>query len=121
MAKGSRGGEKRSANKALSTYESLPYAFRVNSSYATKEEKALRKSVLDKFMSEAAAGNVYSAGGGFGSSGNQFKIVQLNKSKNKMGLKWINSSNRPVQLDRKNAENFIANGARLVKREKSLY
>lgn len=112
------GGGKSSGGGALSTYDRIPIVFRLGgSSYATKEEKAQRREILTKFMNEAKIGNVYITGNGLGSSGSEFKIVS---SRGKMALKWTNS-NRPVQLDRKNAESFIANGARLIRKEKSQY
>ena len=94
-------------------YEKIPVVFRVGGAkYATAEEKKKRKETIDRFMKNANEGDVYSAGGGFGSGGSKFKVV---RSRGKMALQWMGGSSRPVEMSRANVEKFIANGAKKVK------
>lgn len=112
MGRGSSG-----ANKQRDIYERLPSVFRLSggSRLATPEQKRQRQETISRFIDNAKEGNVYSVGGGFGSTGGQqFEVV---RSRGKLALKWQGSNRQPVQLNRSNVEAFIGNGATLVKKK----
>ena len=97
------------------SYEKIPLAFSIGGSqYATPEEKKKRREIISGFMNDAKEGDVYSVGGGVGSSGgSRFKVT---KSRGKLALQWENSRYKPVEMSRTNVEKFLRNGATLVKR-----
>lgn len=102
----------------LASYDSFPVSLRIGGGkLATPEEKKQKTETVSRFMQDAKTGDVYSAGGGIGSSGAQFEVVAFNRSPNKMGLRWTGGNSRPVALSRANVASFIANGARLIKRK----
>lgn len=102
----------------LASYDSFPVSLRIGGGkLATPEEKKQKTETVTRFMNDVKPGDVYSVGGGIGSSGAQFEVVPFNRSPNKMGLKWTGSNSRPVALSRANVASFIANGARLMKRK----
>ena len=108
-----------SANKVPNvTYDALPFAFRWDKSLATKEEKAQRKETIDRFMNNAQVGDVYAIGDTYGNRG-EFKIIEMNRSPNKKGIKYINGRGNAKVMSRSNVEEYIFNGAKLVRREKS--
>lgn len=106
-------------NKAAEvTYDRIPRVFSFGGSkYATAEEKKQRKEIISRFMDEAKEGNVYSVGGGIGSSGgSKFKVV---RSRGKLALQWDNGGySKPVEMSRANVEKYISNGAKLIQAKK---
>lgn len=113
IERGKNGGEDPDAEKK--SYEKIPLAFSIGGSqYATPEEKKKRREIISGFMNDAKEGDVYSVGGGVGSSGgSRFKVT---KSRGKLALQWENSRYKPVEMSRANVEKFLKNGATLVKR-----
>ena len=115
------GGGSGGVEKAISTYDSIPTVFRLSgSSYATKEEKLQRREILNKFMNEAEVGNVYQLSYSFGGD-SELKIVSMNRSPNKMGLKITGSRGNTLVLNRSNVEKLIYGGAKLIRKERNTY
>lgn len=110
---GGRGGESR---LSAVSYPALPSRlFMFGGEGATAEDKALKRSVVSRFMAEAKVGNMYRLGGGFGSSGGEtIEIVHHSRSSNKLGIRGRN--NRAVAMSRENVAEYIKNGATLIKR-----
>lgn len=103
------------------TYERMPYWVRSGGQkFSTKEERKQVSETITRFIDNAKPGQVYNVGGGFGSGEAQFKVVSSGKWG--LGLKWLSSSStNTVKLDRANVRNYIFNGAKLIRTEKSPY
>lgn len=111
---GGRGGESRLSAVFYPALHSRLFMF--GGEGATAEDKALKRSVVSRFMAEAKVGNMYRLGGGFGSSGGEtIEIVHHSRSSNKLGIRGRN--NRAVAMSSENVAEYIKNGATLIKRE----
>ena len=108
----------RGSGSGRSSYPAFPIGARLfGGRGASPADRAAKRSIVSRFMSEAKVGNVYSVGGGFGSAGgDRFSVVRFGRSPNKMGLRW-QGTGRTVAMSRENVASYIANGARLVGRE----
>lgn len=111
---GGRGGSSRFPTVS---YPAFPVRTRIfGGSGATAEEKAQKRTIVTRFMSEVKEGNVYSLGSGIGSQGGErFEIVHFSRSPNKLGIR---SGGRTVALSRSNIEKYIMNGATLVNKNR---
>ena len=122
MAKGSRGGKVGNSNSTPElTYETMPYWVRMGGQkFSTKEERKQVTETITRFIDNAKPGQVYTVGGGFGSGESQFKVVGSGRG---LELKWLSESGsrRSVKLNRANVKDFIFNGAKLIRVEKSPY
>lgn len=101
-------------------YESIPFSVRfAGRKHADPADVKKARETVSRFIKNAQVGDVYQVGGGFGSAGGQkFKVVT---SRGKPALAWQDGDGyykRPVQMSRANVEDFISNGAKLVKNEK---
>ena len=101
-------------------YESIPFSVRfAGRKHADPADVKKARETVSRFIKNAQVGDVYQVGGGFGSTGGQkFKVVT---SRGKPALAWQDEDGyykRPVQMSRANVEDFISNGAKLVKNEK---
>ena len=105
----------RGSMSGRNSYPAFPVGARIfGGRGASPEDRAAKRSIVSRFMSEARPGNVYSIGGGIGSSGgDRFSVVSFNRSPNKMGRR---SGGRTVAMSRENVAKYISNGARLVGR-----
>lgn len=105
----------RGSGSGRSSYPAFPVGARLfGGRGASPADRAAKRSIVSRFMSEAKVGNVYSIGGGFGSSGgDRFSVVSFNRSPNKMGIR---SGGRTVAMSRENVAKYISNGATLVGR-----
>lgn len=100
-------------------YEKFPTMFRLGGrSRLDAAEKKQIRDIASDFIANAEVGQVWSVGGGFGSSGSKFKVVM---SGGGLALRWLDSRSRPVKMTRSNVEDFIFNGATLVDIEDSAY
>ena len=106
----------RGSGSGRSSYPAFPVGARLfGGRGASSADRAAKRSIVSRFMSEAKVGNIYSMGGGIGSAGGErFSIVSFGRSPNKMGIR--SSSGRTVAMSRENVASYIANGARLVGR-----
>lgn len=95
-------------------YEKIPYRARAaGGKYATPEENKQRRETISRFMKEAQTGDVYKVGGGVGSSGAEFKVIE--RGDGKKYLQWKSDGySKPVLMNRANVESYIANGAKKV-------
>ncbi len=99
-------------------YDSFPWSFRmVGRKNLDKDQQKKIRDTVTEFIKNAEAGHIYSVGGGFGSSGSKFKVVNFRGG---LGLRGLRS-NRPVKMTRQSVENFIFNGADLVDIDDSAY
>ena len=99
-------------------YDSFPWSFRmVGRKNLDKDQQKKIRDTVTEFIKNAEAGQIYSAGGGFGSSGSKFKVISF---RGDLGLRWL-SSRRPVKMTRQNVEDFIFNGADLIDIDDSVY
>ena len=107
------GKEKASENESSGSYERLPFYLRSKKDLDPADRKKVQ-STVSRFMKEAKEGDVYECGGGFGSAGGQrFRVT---RRRGKLALQWINDGySQPIQMSRGNVEEFIRNGAKLVK------
>lgn len=107
---GGRGGTSRMVK---ASYPAFPVSTRMfGGAHASPDDRAQKRAIVTRFLSEAKEGNVYSIGGGFGSrGGEQFEIVHFNRSPNKLGIR---SGGRTIALSRENAAKYIMNGVTLV-------
>ena len=105
----------RGSGSGRSSYPAFPVGARLfGGRGASPADRAAKRSIVSRFMSEARPGNVYSIGGGIGSSGgDRFSVVSFNRSPNKLGIR---SGGRTVAMSRENVAKYISNGARLVGR-----
>ena len=104
-----------SGKQEKQSYSSFSWGFRLGgSSRESNEEKKQRRETVTRFMQNAKAGQTYQTGGGIGSGGGTFEVVDYNRSPNKLGLRY--EGMRPVAMSRANVEKYIAGGATLMKR-----
>lgn len=99
-------------NNSILPYPSLPLTAYYGIKYATPEEKRLTKQIVDRFLKEAKAGNVYEAGVGLG--GTHCSLFTIVNHLGRLGIKNVGSNLKPIVLNRKNAIRYIKNGAKLV-------
>ena len=93
------------------TFEQFPTSMRMYSKRVlSDEEKRFVRNTVSAFMKSVRYGQIWKTYGGFGSSGNTFEIV---KHRNGLGLRWTDS-NRTYELNRKNVEEFIFQGVKLI-------
>lgn len=111
------GGRGSSSKFQATAYPAFPVRIRLRGGAgASASDKAQKRAIVSRFLSEAKAGNVYSFGSGIMSGGGgQFEIVHFNRSPNKLGIR---SGGRTVALSRDNVAKFISNGATLIARNK---
>lgn len=95
------------------TYDKRPFIF--SSKYATADEKKQWTATVSKFIKNAQVGDVYSTGRDWNGKSSSFTVIM--KGGGKKYLKW-NDSYKPVVMDRSNVQKYLANGAKLIKREK---
>lgn len=96
---------------AIAEYERIPLT--VMYGRGTEEDMKTARATVRRFIDEAEVGNEYVASGGTGGSPSTFKIVDYNRSPNKMGIQGENS--RPVALNTTNAKKYLATNVKLVK------
>lgn len=121
MGRGSSGSGSRSGGARVPnvTYERIPYSVLVRGAKnSSKEDAKTARAIVSKFMENAKAGDVYSTGPSLGSVGSQFEVVDYRRSPNGLGLKWIDSNRQPVAMSRSNVQDYLKNGAKLVRRNK---
>ena len=111
------GGRGSSSSLSAKSYPAFPVRARImGGAGATAEDKAQKRAIVTRFLSEAREGNVYNTGTGILSSGgDKFEIVHFNRSPNKLGIR---SNGRTVALSRENAAKYIQNGVTLVGKKK---
>ena len=113
ITKGRNAGTAGSSTRAtaIAEYESIPLSVRWGR--GTEEDMRTARETVKRFISEAEVGNEYVSSGGTGGSPSTFKIVDYNRSPNKMGIK---SENRqPVALNTTNAKKYLSTNVKLVK------
>lgn len=110
------GGRGSSSKFPTVSYPAFPVRVRImGGAGASAEDKAQKRAIVTRFMSEAKEGNVYSLGAGIMSGGGeQFEIVRFNRSPNKLGIR---SNGRTIALSRSNAAKYIMNGATLIRKK----
>lgn len=111
---GGRGGTSRLPKES---YPAFPVGARImGGAGASAEDKAEKRAIVTRFLSDAKEGNVYSIGAGImGGGGDRFEIVHFNRSPNKLGIR---SGGRTIALSRGNIAKYIMNGATLVSKKK---
>lgn len=99
------------------SYPAFPVGARIfGGAGASAEDKAQKRAIVTRFLSETKEGNIYSVGAGIMSGGGErFEIVHFNRSPNKLGIR---SGGRTVALSRANIAKYIMNGATLVQKKR---
>jgi len=93
------------------TFDSFPWSLRTHGrKWLSQEEKKRVRDTVSDFMQSAREGQIWRASGGFGSGSSTFEVIQYGDG---LGLKWTGSMNR-YKLNRKNVEEFIFQGVKLI-------
>ena len=111
------GGRGSASKFPTASYPAFPVGARIfGGAGASAEDKAQKRAIVTRFLSEAKEGNVYSVGAGIMSGGgDSFEIVHFNRSPNKLGIR---SGGRTIALSRANISKYIMNGATLIRKSK---